>query len=129
MRIDNILFPIDFSGSSLAMNSEVEWLATHFNSRVTLLHVVEVPTSWSGSGDAPLMTGSELLAYADAEKQRLQAYPIRLPENRIERISAEGSAACQIAKWTRVHYVDLIMMGTHGYGPFRRLLLASVAIK
>jgi nucleotide-binding universal stress UspA family protein len=129
MRIDRILFPIDFSDHSRAMNSEVEWLASQFSSHVTLLHVFEVPTSWYGSGEAPLMTGADFMAYADEEKQRLQDYPLQLPENRIQRISAEGSAAWHIAKWTKEHDVDLIVMGTHGYGPVRRLLLGSVAMK
>ena len=129
MKIDHILFPVDFSSPSLAMNSEVEWLASHFNSRVTLLHVCEIPTSWYGGGDASLMTGEDFLAYAEEEKRRLKDYSIRLPEDRIERVSAKGSAAGHIATWAKEHDVDLIVMGTHGYGPFRRLLLGSVTLK
>jgi hypothetical protein len=59
MKIDHILFPVDFSNHSRALNSEVEWLAAQFNSRVTLLHVLEVPTSWYGTGEATLMTSRD----------------------------------------------------------------------
>ena len=129
MKIDRILFPIDFSDASLAMNSEVEWLASRFDARVILLHVFELPTGWYGTGEAPLMTAADLQAFAEAEKLRLKNYSIGVPENRVERAWAEGSAAGHIAQRAKEDDVDLIVMGTHGYGPFRRLLLGSVAMK
>ena len=39
MKCDQILFPIEFSYLIRALTSQVEWLATRFGSRVTLLHV------------------------------------------------------------------------------------------
>ncbi|HSU29694.1 MAG TPA: universal stress protein [Bryobacteraceae bacterium] len=129
MKIDHILFPIDFSSHSRALNSEVEWLAAHFNSKVTLLHVLEIPTSWYGSGEATLMNSEILIEYMESERERLKDYVINIPEARIERVSAEGSPAWHIAKWTKDHDVDLIVMGTHGYGTFRRMILGSVAIE
>jgi nucleotide-binding universal stress UspA family protein len=129
MRIDHILFPVDFSEHSRALNSEVEWLASHFNARVTLLHVFEIPTSWYGSGELPIMTREDILAYAESDKQRLKEYVLQIPEARIERVSVEDAAATHIAKLTAERNVDLIVMGTHGYGPLRRFLLGSVAMK
>lgn len=129
MKIDNILFPVDFSGPSLALNAEVEWLASHFRARVTLLHVCEIPTAWYGGGEVSLMTGEDFLAYKEAEERRLKEYAIGVPEARLQRVPAEGSAAGHIASWAQEHDVDLIVMGTHGYGPVRRLLLGSVAMK
>jgi nucleotide-binding universal stress UspA family protein len=129
MKIDHILFPIDFSDNSRALNPEVEWLASQFNSRVILLHVFEVPTSWYGGGEGPLITSDEILAYRDSEQRRLIEYSVQIPEGRVERISAEGGAAWHIANWVQEHDVDLVVMGTHGYGTLRRLLLGSVAMK
>lgn len=129
MKFEHILFPVDFSDESRAMNTDVEWLATHFNSRVTLLNVFEIPTNWYGGGDAPLLTGAEFTAYADAAKQSLAAYPLQLPQDRVERLLLEGSAAWQIARVTEQRKMGLIVMGTHGYGPLRRFLLGSVAMK
>lgn len=129
MKIDHILFPVDFSEHSRMLNSEVEWLASHFNSRVSLLHVFEVPTSWYGGGEYPLITSEEVLGYAEAENQRLKDYPIHVPESRVERLSTEGGAAWHIANYAAEQEVDLIVMGTHGYGTIRRLLLGSVAMK
>jgi nucleotide-binding universal stress UspA family protein len=129
MKVDHILFPIDFSDHSRALHAEVEWLASRFHSQVTLLHVFEIPTSWYGGGEASLINGEEIMAYIESEKQRLQDYPINVPEDRVQRISAEGSAAWHITEWAKDHAVDLIVMGTHGYSTWRRLLLGSVAMK
>ena len=129
MKLDHILFPVDFSDHSRALNAEVEWLASRFRSQVTLLHVFEIPTSWYGGGEAPVINGEEITAYVESEKRRLQEYKINVPEDRVLRISAEGSAARHITEWAKTHPVDLIVMGTHGYGTWRRLLLGSVAMK
>jgi nucleotide-binding universal stress UspA family protein len=57
MKFDRILFPVDFSESSRTLNAQVEWLAARFNSTVTLLHVFEIPSSWYGGADAPMLSG------------------------------------------------------------------------
>ncbi len=129
MKIKNILFPVDFSECSFALNQEVEWLASRFNSKVTLLNVFEVPVSWYGSGEAPLMSPDCFQQFAADARKRLADYPLQLPENQIDRATAEGDIAWQIKSWVEEHDADLVMMGTHGYGAMRRLLLGSVAMK
>jgi len=129
MRFEHILFPVDFSDQSRKLNAEVEWLAARFNSKVTLLHVFEIPAGWYGGGDVPMLSGEDIVSIANDEKQRLRDYKIRVPEARIERVSAEGGAAWHIANWTKEHATDLVVMGTHGFGALRRMLLGSVAMK
>jgi len=41
----------------------------------------------------------------------------------------EGDAAQHITSIARENNIDLILMPTHGYGPFRRLLLGSITAK
>lgn len=129
MRFDHILFPVDFSTPGLAMNAEVQWLAARFQSQVTLLHVFEIPTSWYGTGESPLITGPDILAYADSERKRLEEYSVDVSNGRVERVSREGSPAHHIVEYAKQHGVDLIVMATHGYGPWRRFLLGSVTMK
>ena len=129
MKFDPILFPVDFSDYSQRLNPQVEWLAQQFNSKVTLLHVFEIPSSWYGGADAPMLSGEDIVAFANDEKQRLQNYSIQIPESRIERVSLEGGAAWHIGNWAKEHATDLVVMGTHGFGALRRMLLGSVAMK
>lgn len=129
MKIDHILFPIDFSEQSRALNPEVEWLASRFHSCVTLLHVFEIPAGWYGGGESPTVIEDEFRAFSESAKRKLDAYELHLPEDRIQRICSEGGAAWHIANWTQEHEVDLIVMGTHGFGVVRRLLLGSVVTK
>jgi len=107
----------------------VEWLASRFGSRVTVLHVFEIPASWYGTSEAPLINPDGLQAFVAAEQQRLKDYRLELPEDRIQRIIAEGSPVWHITNWVKNHGVDVIMMGTRGLGKFRALLMGSVAAK
>jgi nucleotide-binding universal stress UspA family protein len=75
------------------------------------------------------MSSEAILGYMESERKRLQEYVINIPEDRLERVSAEGSPAWHIGTWAKDHDVDLIIMGTHGYGTFRRMILGSVAIE
>jgi nucleotide-binding universal stress UspA family protein len=47
----------------------------------------------------------------------------------VERIVVTGDPAGKIVEYARQRNTDLIMMPTHGYGPFRRFLIGSVAAK
>jgi nucleotide-binding universal stress UspA family protein len=129
MKINRILFPTDFSEHSSSLNRDVEWLANHFQARVTLLHVVEIPATWYATTDGPLVDPRACADFVSAATRRLNEYSIHIPESRLERVVVEGDAAWHIASRAVEYSVDLIVMGTHGYGTFRRLLLGSVAMK
>jgi nucleotide-binding universal stress UspA family protein len=129
MKFEHILFPVDFSDHCRGLNPEVEWLASHFGSHVTLLHVFEIPASWYGTGEAPLLDASCLRAYVESQEERLKKYKLDVPEDRLERILAEGSPSWHITNWANEHDVDLIVMGTRGLGNVRGLLMGSVAAK
>lgn len=129
MKFDHILFPIDFSDHCRGMNPQVEWLASRFGSRVTLLHVFEIPASWYGTAEAPLINPACLRTFVDSEEQRLQEYKLNVPENRIERVITEGGAAWHITNWANERDVDLIVMATRGLGNVRGFLMGSVAAK
>ena len=129
MKFNHILFPTDFSDHCSALKTQVEWLAYHFGSRVTLLHVFEIPASWYGSCEAAVFNPECFASIKDEANRRLSEYPIDVPEERVERIVAEGSAAWHIEACASEHDVDLIVMGTHGYGKIRGLLLGSVTTK
>lgn len=131
VSFQRILFPIDFSIQSRAAAAFVKSMAARFQSEVNLLHVVEVPPAWYGTPEAgaydALIDVSSML-----EDRRLALQSFVADE--LAGISAQGCVrsgepAMLITQYALQKKVDLIMMPTHGYGPFRALLLGSVTAK
>jgi nucleotide-binding universal stress UspA family protein len=108
-----MLFPVDFSAPCVAMAPLVAEFAKHFHAGVTLLHV---------------LPPNPLDAHRTEAQEDLNAFawPHFAGISTCQAL-AEGEAAEEILKYAREQQVDLIMMPTHGYGPFRRFLLGSVA--
>jgi nucleotide-binding universal stress UspA family protein len=125
--IQNILFPVDFSPSCVAMAAFVRKAALVFQARVTLLHVVELTSS-----------GFELVVrpLPEVEQDRKEAARARLdsflqpefPAHDTERLLLWGDAPTMIAEVAQGRPFDLIAMPTHA-GVFRRMLLGSTTAK
>src|SRR5579863_948066 len=127
--IKHILFPIDFSNRCCGAVPFVDAVASRFGAKITLLSVAQ-PFWYSGMGDpgGPVMIDTEEIL--QELKARLDVALVRefahLP---VERVAELGDPAQVIVDFARTNNVDLIMMPTHGYGPFRSLLLGSVTAK
>jgi len=67
--------------------------------------------------------------FANLAKRELDEYQIDVPDEQIIRTVREGSPSAHIAQIARDEKPDLIVMGTHGNGLFRRMLLGSVTMK
>ncbi len=129
--LSKILLPVDFSERSAAAARYARPLAAHFGSEVALLHVVTPPQyefgalEIGGSMLAELYRGraqqasGELDAFLAAEMKGLNARPVIL----------EGDPAGKIVEFAHRERVDIIMMATHGFGPFRRFILGSNTAK
>jgi nucleotide-binding universal stress UspA family protein len=130
--LSRILAPVAFSPGCRGATQYAETLACHFHSELILLHVVPPPPG--------LYTAPEATAYSTAAEltgERVEQRKIELktyledhhPHVRLTRQVVTGDPAHEIAAYARDHEVDLIVMATHGYGPFRRFLLGSVTAK
>ncbi|MGD0298630.1 MAG: universal stress protein [Bryobacteraceae bacterium] len=126
-----ILFPVDLSEQCRAAAPFVKALATCFHSDVTLLHVVEVPPAWYGaSGEAAFGAWVDMPELVEARRNELAAFRAdTLGEVSVQPCIQSGDPAAIIARVARQKQVSLIMMPTHGYGPFRGLLMGSVTAK
>ncbi len=129
MKFRHILFPVDFSTHSVRLTRQVEFLARTFGSKVTLLHIFEVPATWYGGLDGVFLGAEPLATLHSQALDRLKRFPINLPLGSVERVLAQGDAGGEIASYANRNDVDLIVMGTHGCGRVRGLLLGSVAAK
>jgi nucleotide-binding universal stress UspA family protein len=125
--IANILFPVDFSSSCIAMAPYVKRAATLLGAKVSLVHVVDLAS----------YNGFELYVRPPSEisedqtiigRERLDLFLAReFPLSEHPRILVTGDAAKEIAQIARRGF-DLIIMPTHA-GTFRRMLLGSTTAK
>jgi nucleotide-binding universal stress UspA family protein len=128
LALKNILFPIDFSERSCGAAPFVQAMASRFGSKVTLLNVM-YPFWQTGMNDAatiPVDVGELKL---DLEARLNGAFLREFAGIPVQRIVEVGEPAEAITSFARSQGTDLIMMPTHGYGPFRSLLLGSVTAK
>lgn len=131
INFKRILFPVDFSAQSRAVAPFVRAMAKSFDSEIVVLHAVDIPAARGASaeaGDEPVSLGIDKLQAASATA--LDGFVEQeLAGARVNRLVTQGEAARQIVECARERQADLIMMPTHGYGPFRALLLGSVTAK
>lgn len=126
--ITNILFPVDFSASCVAMAPYVKRAATLFGAKVSLMYVFD-PASHNGF-ELYLMRGSGEIAeeHQTIARDRLNSFlQAEFPLSENPRIVVAGDAATQIAEVARNGF-DLIIMPTHA-GTFRRMLIGSTTAK
>ena len=127
--IKKILVATDFSDhSSVAFRYAVE-LAGAFDAKVLLCHVVEGDSILSqippgGEGYFPPNV-------AEIQKQNAQNLCERIladsPLENAEIRIAAGKPFVEIIRLAREENADLLIVGTHGRGPIRHMLLGSVA--
>jgi nucleotide-binding universal stress UspA family protein len=128
LALKHILFPIDFSQRTCAAVPFVDATASRFGARVTLMTVLQ--PLWYAGGDpgVPMMVDMDELR--DELQTRLDTTLVReFAHLETARIVETGDPAEAITRFAHSEGVDLIMMPTHGYGPFRSLLLGSVTSK
>ena len=126
-----ILFPVDFSGRCLGAARYMEALCSRFGSEVTLLHVLPPPHYEFSALEVGGSVLNEL--YAARTRQVRQDLNKLLAEEaaglKVKRVLLEGDPAKHIVEFAHTVCADIILMPTHGYGPFRRFILGSVTAK
>jgi nucleotide-binding universal stress UspA family protein len=131
MGFHHILFPVDFSERCRAVRPFVKSLAQKFNAKVTLMHTLGVPRGFYGGVDASYPIVVDWDAMKTDSVQHLTQF-LGADENfrqEVQAIAVVGEPAAEIVDFAAAGQVDLIMMPTHGYGPFRTMLLGSVTAK
>jgi nucleotide-binding universal stress UspA family protein len=109
----------------------VEALARRFGSDVILLHVLPPPHYEFGAMEPASSALTELYATRAAQvKKNLEFHlSAELAGLNVRRVLLEGDPARKIIEHATCEGVGLILMPTHGYGPFRRFILGSVTAK
>src|ERR1043166_697334 len=133
LPIKHILFPLDFSDRCCGAVPYVEAMASRYGAKVTLISVappfwfagmgdVARPFWYTGMGDP----GGPAIIDTTEILRELKA---GLDNALVREFAHLRDPAQVISEFAHTSGVDLIMMPTHGYGPFRSLLLGSVTAK
>ncbi|MBL8226864.1 MAG: universal stress protein [Bryobacterales bacterium] len=112
-----IVFAVDFSDSCKAVVPHVEEVVRRSKAELILLHACET-------------SAVDHAAVTKRDTERLRQFAHRwFPKLTPELVERDGDAATVICEVASGEGADLVMMPTHGRGPFRRLLLGSVTAK
>jgi len=133
LQISTILVPVDFSQRSTTAIGHADALAQHFGSRVVLMNAIQpspynhsmLESGYSTAGAwPPLEQVQERVAAQLSEMaQGLSA------QTTVETLVRHGDPASCIEQAAKENHADLVVIPTHGYGPFRRFLIGSVTAK
>jgi len=127
--LSRILAPVTFSPQCRGAVKYASSLARHFRSELTLLYVVPPVASYAEAvayADHPALTASR---FKQAEEDLHGFHDDDCPEITVVHKVLEGDPAQNIIDYAADSQTELIVMATHGYGPFRRFLLGSVTAK
>jgi nucleotide-binding universal stress UspA family protein len=124
--IKHIVFPVDFSERSAAAVPFVAETAQRYGAKITLIAVAS-PNYIGGFEGVPAIDPQMLLD--DLKSQLDSAYEKDFAGLQLDRVAILGDPGHAIADFVAANKVDLVMMPTHGYGPFRQMLLGSVTAK
>ncbi len=129
--LSRILLPIDFSERSACAARYARSLSAQFNSEIVLLHILASPACEFGSFENAGTMLAELYQNRSAQVARdLASFEMaELTSVRVRRLIMEGDPAPAIVKCALDQAVGLIVMPTHGFGPFRRFILGSNTAK
>jgi nucleotide-binding universal stress UspA family protein len=132
MKLTKILLPVDFSEQGDGAAQQAAALARHFHAGLILLHVnpiqvaaLMLPDAFSGPIDTGWITALE----AQGRRELDTYHQSDLAGIDVKKIVVTGDPAACVVDFAHREKPDLIVMPTHGYGPFRRFLLGSVAAK
>src|ERR1051326_4512149 len=129
--LSKILAPVAFSARCQDATRYAAALARRFHCELDLLHVFVQPwaafSSAEGYATPPPFDLESTLA--QVERELREFLRDELGGITVRREIAEGDPARAIAEFACSEQCDLIVMPTHGYGPFRRFLLGSVTAK
>ncbi len=129
--LSRILLPVDFSDRSVGAAHYAGSLASHFHCELVLLHALVPPQYEFGAVDIAGSMLAELcrdrVVQANTDLEEFES--AQLAGINVRRIVIEGDPAGSIVDFAHKEHCDLIVMPTHGYGPFRRFILGSNTAK
>jgi nucleotide-binding universal stress UspA family protein len=134
-EFQHVLFPVDFSARCKSTVPFVKEMVRSHHAKLTLLHVAEFPVYWYGSMQADsAIAWSTFDEIYEAGQKKLAAFAAEdfsdlSKTASVELVCERGDPGYSILARAQDKAADLIMMPTHGNGPFRSFLLGSATAR
>lgn len=130
-KIEHILLATDFSDTSNDAVAYAKWMHEQLGAKLTLLHVFD-PSALYMPAPYYFMSGSEQWINEHIETIRAKGSEAldNLAgefEEGVEQSFVEGKPGPEIVRAAAENNADLIIMGSHGYSGWNRLVLGSIA--
>jgi nucleotide-binding universal stress UspA family protein len=122
-----IVFPTDFSGSSLAALPWAKRMAASLGARIDCIYVVEEPQVYAtlDMGPVPIPSTDDLVASARARLADFVAKHFAGQAPAPAQQVLVGRPADEVVGYARDQAAQLIIMATHGYSGVKHVLLGS----
>lgn len=132
IKLKKILYPTDFSDSSLEALKYAISFAREFKAKLVLMHVVNEKVFSEGL-NLPRVVSIEALERemtAEAERQMKVIIPVE-ERGRLdaETVIVRGNPFLEIIRYAHERDVDLIIIGTHGRSGVEHVIFGSTAEK
>jgi nucleotide-binding universal stress UspA family protein len=130
-----ILFPVDFSERSACAAKYAAALKCRSQAELTVLHVAPGQAFYPGANDVAIEPRYALeITWNETRLTEANEKMAEFMDSHLHGVPAtpcvcSGDAAKVIVRQAHDTKADLIVMGTHGFGGFRRMLLGSVTAK
>jgi nucleotide-binding universal stress UspA family protein len=132
IKIKKILYPTDFSESSLEALKYALSFAKEYRAKLVILHVIN-ENIFTESLNLPRVVSIDTLEkemVREAEKRMKSLIPAATRKT-VERetVILKGAPFLEIIRFARENDVDLIIIGTHGRSGFQQIIFGSTAEK
>ena len=132
VKLEKILCPTDFSELSVGAINYAALLAETFGVQVHVLHVVDQAYQyWMAMGPEMLPAGPTLEEMLKAAQKQMEEFMGQYVPEKTKSSSevVSGRPFLEIIRVAKERKSDLIVIGTHGRGALKQVLLGSVAEK
>jgi len=135
-EISTILAPIDFSENARKIADAAVYVAGKFKARLHFVFVVQDFEDYTGFMAPPVNMISLKEEIFESSQQQMATFVEELSSRAtkagvpgIQSKVLTGDIAEEIMNYGKTYNCDLIIMGTHGYKGFERIIFGSIADK
>ncbi len=136
LEIKTVVTPIDFSENAQKVTEAAVTMAVRFEARLKLVYVVQNFDDYSGFFVPPVnLPNLEDELYQSAQRkmedfvEENRALFANMGLQNVEGFVKRGDVAEEIINYAIETCCDLVVMGTHGYKGFEKVMFGSVADK